>query len=57
MTALGEQNIDFVALQREYTRALEQLGSEARPQDLPPSLTAVYCRHYFKRLRLKVEEV
>ncbi|XP_045511840.1 DENN domain-containing protein Crag isoform X1 [Pieris brassicae] len=57
MTALGEQNIDFVALQREYTRALEQLGSEARPQDLPPSLTAAYCRHYFKRLRLKVEEV
>ncbi|XP_045500969.1 DENN domain-containing protein Crag isoform X1 [Colias croceus] len=56
MTALGEPDIDFVALQREYTRAIEQLGSEARPQDLPPSPTAVYCRHYFKRLKLKVED-
>ncbi|XP_068622803.1 DENN domain-containing protein Crag [Battus philenor] len=52
MCALGEQNIDLVALQREYTRALEQLGGEARPQDLPPSPTAFCCRHYFKRLSL-----
>ncbi|XP_045538739.1 DENN domain-containing protein Crag [Papilio machaon] len=52
MCALGEQNIDLVALQREYTRALEQLGGEARPTDLPPSPTALCCRHYFKRLAL-----
>ncbi|CAH2049264.1 unnamed protein product, partial [Iphiclides podalirius] len=52
MSALGEQNIDLVALQREYTRALDQLGGEARPQDLPPSPTAICCRHYFKRLSL-----
>ncbi|XP_013140292.1 PREDICTED: DENN domain-containing protein 4C [Papilio polytes] len=52
MWALGEQNIDLVALQREYTRALEQLGGEARPTDLPPSPTALCCRHYFKRLAL-----
>ncbi|XP_049872038.1 DENN domain-containing protein Crag isoform X2 [Pectinophora gossypiella] len=54
MAALGEHNIDLIALQREYTRALEQLqqSGEARPQDLPPSPTAVCCRHYFKRLRL-----
>ncbi|XP_035447484.2 DENN domain-containing protein Crag isoform X3 [Spodoptera frugiperda] len=56
MAALGEHNIDLIALQREYTRALEQLGGEARPQDLPPSPTAVCCRHYFKRLRLIVDE-
>ncbi|KAJ8718534.1 hypothetical protein PYW08_002771 [Mythimna loreyi] len=56
MAALGEHNIDLMALQREYTRALEQLGGEARPQDLPPSATAVCCRHYFKRLRLLVDE-
>ncbi|XP_046966815.1 DENN domain-containing protein Crag isoform X4 [Vanessa cardui] len=56
MAALGEQNIDFVALQNEYTRALDQLGTEARPQDLPPSPTAICCRHYFKRLRLTVHE-
>ncbi|KAF9412445.1 hypothetical protein HW555_009048 [Spodoptera exigua] len=35
MAALGEHNIDLIALQREYTRALDQLGGEARPQDLP----------------------
>lgn len=56
MAALGEQNIDFIALQREYTRALDQLGREARPQDLPPSPTALCCRHYFKRLRLLLDE-
>ncbi|XP_026750235.2 DENN domain-containing protein Crag isoform X2 [Galleria mellonella] len=56
MAALGEYNIDLVALQREYTRALEQLGDEARPQDQPPSPTAVCCRHYFKRLALAFEE-
>lgn len=56
MAALGENNIDLIALQREYVRALEQLGGEARPQDLPPSPTAVCCRHYFKRLRLIVDE-
>ncbi|CAB3244657.1 unnamed protein product [Arctia plantaginis] len=56
MAALGEHNIDLTALQREYSRALEQLGGEARPQDLPPSNTAVCCRHYFKRLRLLVDE-
>ncbi|XP_072937985.1 DENN domain-containing protein Crag [Epargyreus clarus] len=55
MAAMGEQNIDFVALQREYARALEQLGSEARAQDLPPSPTALCCRHYFKRLRLTTD--
>ncbi|XP_045776028.1 DENN domain-containing protein Crag isoform X2 [Maniola jurtina] len=57
MAALGEQNIDFVALQREYTRALDQLGTETRPQDLPPSPTAACCRHYFKRLRLNIHEI
>ncbi|XP_059061581.1 DENN domain-containing protein Crag isoform X2 [Achroia grisella] len=56
MAALGEYNIDLVALQREYTRALEQLGDEVRPQDQPPSPTAVCCRHYFKRLALAFEE-
>ncbi|CAH0399446.1 unnamed protein product [Chilo suppressalis] len=56
MAALGENNIDFVALQREYTRALEQAGGETRPHDLPPSPTAVCCRHYFKRLRLQYED-
>ncbi|XP_013183784.2 DENN domain-containing protein Crag isoform X2 [Amyelois transitella] len=56
MAAMGENNIDMVALQREYTRALEQLGREARPQDLPPSPTAVCCRHYFKRLKIAAEE-
>uniref|UniRef100_A0A2A4JDM7 UDENN domain-containing protein n=1 Tax=Heliothis virescens TaxID=7102 RepID=A0A2A4JDM7_HELVI len=56
MAALGDHNIDLIALQREYTRALDQLGGEARPQDLPPSPTAVCCRHYFKRLRLLAEE-
>ncbi|CAG4943676.1 unnamed protein product, partial [Parnassius apollo] len=52
MCALGPQNIDLVALQREYTRALEQLGGDARALDLPPSPTALCCRHYFKRLAL-----
>ncbi|KAM3965518.1 LOW QUALITY PROTEIN: DENN domain-containing protein Crag [Aphomia sociella] len=56
MAALGEYNIDLVALQREYTRALEQLGDDARPQDQPPSPTAICCRHYFKRLALAFEE-
>ncbi|XP_053611324.1 DENN domain-containing protein Crag isoform X2 [Plodia interpunctella] len=56
MTAMGENNIDMVALQREYSRALEQLGRETRPQDLPPSPTAVCCRHYFKRLRVAADE-
>ncbi|XP_037292276.1 DENN domain-containing protein Crag isoform X2 [Manduca sexta] len=57
MAALGEQNINLFALQQEYTRALERLGGNyARPQDLPPSPTAVCCRHYFKRLRLTLDE-
>ncbi|CAH0588078.1 unnamed protein product [Chrysodeixis includens] len=56
MAALGEHNIDLVALQREYSRALEQLGGSPRPQDLPPTPTALCCRHYFKRLRLKVDD-
>ncbi|KAL0870637.1 hypothetical protein ABMA27_005596 [Loxostege sticticalis] len=56
MAALGESNIDLIALQREYTRALDQFGGEARPHDLPPSPTAVCCRHYFKRLRLDFED-
>lgn len=56
MAALGEQNIDLFALQREYARALEKLCGEARPQDLPPSQTAVCCRHYFKRLRLYMDD-
>ncbi|XP_075979850.1 DENN domain-containing protein Crag isoform X3 [Anticarsia gemmatalis] len=56
MAALGDHNIDLIALQREYSRALDQLGGEARPQDLAPSPTAVCCRHYFKRLRLVVDE-
>ncbi|XP_026326153.1 DENN domain-containing protein Crag-like [Hyposmocoma kahamanoa] len=55
MAALGENAVDLIALQREYSRALDQLG-EARPQDLPPSPTAVCCRHYFKRLRLTADE-
>ncbi|XP_073960241.1 DENN domain-containing protein Crag-like isoform X3 [Choristoneura fumiferana] len=56
MAALGEHNIDLVAFQREYTRALDQLGGEVRPHDLPPSPTAVCCRHYFRRLRLAMDE-
>ncbi|KAJ0175098.1 hypothetical protein K1T71_009239 [Dendrolimus kikuchii] len=56
MAALGEQEINLIALQREYTRALDRLGGEARPQDLPPSPTAVCCRHYFKRLRLYMDD-
>ncbi|XP_061379394.1 DENN domain-containing protein Crag isoform X3 [Danaus plexippus] len=56
MAALGEQKINVTVFQREYTRAIEQLGTEARPQDLPPSPTAVCCRHYFKRLTLDVDD-
>ncbi|XP_041980512.1 DENN domain-containing protein Crag isoform X2 [Aricia agestis] len=52
MEALGEQKIDLIALQREYRRALEALGPDTRPHDLPPSAAALCCRHYFKRLRL-----
>ncbi|CAH0718266.1 unnamed protein product, partial [Brenthis ino] len=52
MAALGEHNIDLTALQREYSRALERLGPDARAQDLPPSPAALCARHYFKRLRL-----
>lgn len=55
MAALGEHSVDLIALQREYSRALDQLG-EARPQDLPPSQAAVCCRHFFKRLRLTGDE-
>ncbi|CAH2087462.1 unnamed protein product [Euphydryas editha] len=54
MAALGEQNIDLLALQSEYSRALELLP-EARPQDLPPSPSALCCRHYFRRLRLAAD--
>ncbi|KAG7300228.1 hypothetical protein JYU34_015791 [Plutella xylostella] len=56
LAALGEANIDLMNLQREYTRALEQFGGEIRPQDRPPSAAAVCCRHYFKRLRLIVDD-
>ncbi|GBP34417.1 DENN domain-containing protein 4B [Eumeta japonica] len=56
LTALGENNIDLTALQREYTRAYEHFGGTVRPQDSPPSAAAVCCRHYFKRLRLRIDQ-
>ncbi|XP_063627085.1 DENN domain-containing protein Crag isoform X1 [Cydia splendana] len=56
MAALGENNIDLIAFQREYSRAITQLGGSLRPHDYPPTPTAVCCRHYFRRLRLAQED-
>ncbi|XP_061719640.1 DENN domain-containing protein Crag isoform X1 [Cydia pomonella] len=56
MAALGENNIDLIAFQREYSRAITQLGGALRPHDYPPAPTAVCCRHYFRRLRLAHED-
>ncbi|XP_050679271.1 DENN domain-containing protein Crag isoform X2 [Leptidea sinapis] len=55
MTMFAE-HINLSAIHREYSRAVEQFGSEIRPQDQPPSPTAVCCRHYFKRLSLNVDQ-
>ncbi|XP_047996202.1 DENN domain-containing protein Crag isoform X3 [Leguminivora glycinivorella] len=56
MASLGENNIDLIAFQREYSRAITQLGGSLRPHDYPPTPTAVCCRHYFRRLRLAQED-
>ncbi|XP_013793126.1 C-myc promoter-binding protein-like [Limulus polyphemus] len=55
--ALGRENIDHTAFDREYRRAYEQLSSKQRAllvkADKPPSKRAFFCRRYFKELELK----
>lgn len=52
---LGRQNVDLVALQREFTAAANRLTATAsplRPSDAPPAPPAICCRHYFSPLHL-----
>ncbi|XP_022252472.1 DENN domain-containing protein 4C-like isoform X1 [Limulus polyphemus] len=55
--ALGRENIDHTAFDREYLRAYEQLSSMQRAllvkADKPPSSRAFFCQRYFMELELK----
>jgi hypothetical protein len=57
--ALGRENINHTAFDREYRRAFEsmtpkdQLGLSAI--DKPPSIGAVLCRRFFKELDLRLQ--
>ncbi|RWS17201.1 DENN domain-containing protein 4C-like protein, partial [Dinothrombium tinctorium] len=55
--ALGPENIDHLTFDREYRRAYESITSRGQVTisniDKPPSVGAIFCRRFFKRLELK----
>jgi hypothetical protein len=55
--ALGRENIDHVAFDREYRRAYDMITPKQQlvvsVADKPPSDGAIFCRRFFKELELK----
>ncbi|XP_015598168.1 DENN domain-containing protein 4C isoform X2 [Cephus cinctus] len=55
-TILGRGNIDQGIFDKEYYAALEKLTENEenllRSTDAPPTMMALYCRHYFKQLNV-----
>lgn len=56
LVALGQDNIDLTAFDREYRRAFEKLPSKydslVHKCDRPPSVTTNICRKLFRELKL-----
>lgn len=57
LTTIGAGNIDMPFFHREYAAVFDKITEEEcktifHAQDLPPSLTALCCRAYFKQLQL-----
>ncbi|KAG1687292.1 C-myc promoter-binding protein [Nymphon striatum] len=57
--ALGRDNIDTTAFDKEYRRAFDSLNGKQlgmlKKNDKPPSLGSVFCRRYFRELELKID--
>merc|ERR1719381_483102 len=55
LVALGQDNIDLTAFDREYRRAFEKLSpkllSMMHPFDYPPDKKSLFCRKLFRDLR------
>ncbi|RWS21796.1 C-myc promoter-binding protein-like protein, partial [Leptotrombidium deliense] len=55
--AIGTENIDHMTFDREYRRAYDVITSRQQnvlsSVDKPPSVGAIFCRRFFKRLKLK----
>lgn len=57
LSAIGRANIDIATFHKEYAAIFDKLTEKEcnmyyRSQDLPPTVTAIYCRAYFKPLLL-----
>jgi len=56
LVAMGQDNIDLTAFDREYRRAFEKLSlkelSLAHPSDQPPGMRELFCRKLFRDLRV-----
>ncbi|XP_014271111.1 DENN domain-containing protein Crag isoform X3 [Halyomorpha halys] len=57
ITALGKENIDQAAYDREYIAAYDKLPNDKDPKlylkcDQPPSTASMFCRQYFRSLEL-----
>ena len=54
--AIGRENIDQIAFDREYRLAYDRLDSQSVTSlgrvDSPPSIASVFCRHFFRQLEL-----
>lgn len=56
LVALGQDNIDLSAFDREYRRAFEKLPGKymamAHECDRPPTMPTTFCRKLFRELKL-----
>lgn len=54
--AIGRENIDQIAFDREYRLAYDRLDAQSMATlgkvDSPPSIASVFCRHFFRQLEL-----
>jgi len=54
--AIGRENIDQVAFDREYRLAYDRLDGQyvsvLAKVDAPPTIASVFCRHFFRELEL-----
>lgn len=54
--AIGRDNIDQVAFDREYRLAYDRLDGQFNAVlakvDAPPTISSVFCRHFFRQLQL-----
>lgn len=57
LNVIGAGNIDMGFFHREYAAVFDKITEEEcktlyRAQDLPPSMTSLCCRAYFKQMQL-----